>query len=207
MKIILLAAVLAAAPACNKKQEESTKQPEGSAQVSKPGSAATPVETADYIDVSGEHKKRKDTDPVVVHFDRFKVTKATFDPAKIEGGTASIEVDLASLKTGSKQRDEHLKGPDYVDVGTLATMTIDVDNVKLSSGKSYTADANVKLHGAEKKYAVTFDVVDAKDDWIKIKGEHKFPRTDFKIGKDPADPDESVAAEITIKVALTLKKT
>ena len=245
MKLFVLAAVLAASPACKKKPTATTTEGSGSsagssagssmamgsdkpaegsgssmamgsdkpAEGSGSGSAAMPmpVETADYIDVSAEHKKKKDTDPVVVHFEKFKVTKATFDPAKIEGGTASIEVDLASLKSGSDKRDEHLKSDSYFNVGKLATMTIDVGNVKKKDGqattKTYTADAKVKLHGVEKKYPITFEVVDAKDDWIKIKGEHKLPRTDFKIGKDPKDENESVATDVTVKVALTLKKT
>ncbi len=172
------------------------------------GSAAMPdPATSDSVEVYAEHKKKKDTDPVIVHFDKFKVTKASFDPAKIEGGTATLEVDLTSLKTGSDQRDGHLKSESYLNVGKFATLTIDVSNVKKKADKTYTADANVKVAGMEKKYPVTFDVVDAKDDWIKIKGEHKFPRADFKVGKPISDKDETVAGDLTFKLALTLKKT
>jgi len=228
---IVVATVLAVAPAC--KKQDAPKPTQGSGETlgsangsgtagtagsagsagtagtagsAAMGSAATEP-TADHIEVLGEHKKKKDTDPVVVHFDKFKVTKASFDPTKIEGGTASIEVDLTSLSSGSEKRDTHLKSDSYLDVGKLATMTIDIANVKKQADKTYTADATVKLAATEKKYPVTFDVVDAKDDWIRIKGEHKFPRADFHVGKPESDPDESVAAELTIKVGLTLKKT
>ncbi len=212
MNLIVLAAVLAVTPACKKKEEP---KPTGSGQTmgSAMGSGAMgsgamgSTETADFIDVLAEHKKKKEGDPVVIHFTKFKVTKAAFDPAKVEGGTATIEVDLTSLTSGSGQRDEHLKSADYLNTGKLGTMTIAIDNVKTKAGKTYTADANVKLAGIDRKYPVEFEVVDAKEDWIRVKGERKFPRGDFKIGKDVGDKDESVGPDITIKVGLTLKKT
>jgi polyisoprenoid-binding protein YceI len=173
------------------------------------GSAA-PAEdpNADFIEVHAEHAKKKPDDPVKVRFAKWTVKKATFDPKKIEGGTATIEVDLTSLSTGSTQRDDHLKTKDYLDVAApgLGTMTITVADVKKKGDdKHFTANATVKLHGAEKKLPVEFEVVDAKDDWIKVKGESKVKRSDFKIGK--TTPDESVAEEMTFKLQLTLKKT
>lgn len=177
--------------------------PAGSAAATTP--AADP--NADYITVLGTHAKPKPTDPVEVHFDRFKVTKASFDPKTIEGGTASLEIDLSSLHTDSAKRDAHLKSDSYIDVGQFATATIDLDNVKKKDGATYSADAHVKFHGAEKTYPVTFEVLEQKDDRIRIKGEHTFDRTDFQIGKAPSDPDESVAVPLTIKMQLTLAKT
>ena len=240
-KLLVLATVLAASPACKKKKTEGTPVVEpgsASGMTPTPGSAsgadpnmgsgsdsagsgsavdpnagsgsaaaATPDANADYITVLAEHAEKKPDDPVTVRFEKFTVKKADFDPKKIEGGTATIEVDLASLKTGSDKRDAHLSTADYIDVSKYTTMTIDVGNVKKKDDTHFTADAKVKLRGAEKTYPVTFEVVEAKDDWIRIKGEHKFPRMDFKVGKAKPGKDESVATEVTAKVQLTLKKT
>jgi len=177
-----------------------------------PGSAGSAAvaptgDTADSIVVEAEHAEKKPTDPVKVTFEKFKVTKASFDPKNLEGGTATVEVDLASLKTGSDKRDKHLTTADYIDTSKYTTMTIDVANVKKKDDTHYTADAKVKLRDVEKTYPVAFEVVEAKDDWIRIKGEHKFPRMDFKVGKEKPGPDESVATDLTVKVQLTLKKT
>jgi polyisoprenoid-binding protein YceI len=233
LKLLVLATVLAASPACKKKKTEPAPVTEpgsasgaaptpGSASGADPnmgsgsadpsagsGSAAmAPADaSADFIQVHAEHAEKKPTDPVVVTFEKYTVKKATFDPAKIEGGTATIEVDLASLKTGSDKRDTHLTTADYIDTSKFTSMTIDVVNVKKKDDKNYTADAKVKLRGAEKTYPVTFEVVEAKDDWIRVKGEHKFPRLDFKVGKAKTGKDESVAHDLTVKLQLTLKKT
>lgn len=228
LKLFALATVLATTAACTKKGQEKKAPPEpavttgsGSAPGSAPGSAdpgsapgsadpgataTTPDANADFIAVYAEHAKKKPDDPVEVRFDKFKVVKADFDPQKIEGGSATLEVDLTSLRSGSEKRDGHLTTADYIDTAKFATMTIDVGNVKKKDGNAYTADAKVKLRDIEKTYPVTFEVVEAKDDWVRVRGEHKFPRLDFKVGK-PASPDESVAQDLTVRLQLTLKKT
>jgi len=171
--------------------------------------AAAPAadDTADHIVVLGHHKKPKPTDPVRINFEKFRVVKADFDPQHIEGGKATIEIDLASFHTPSDERDNHLRSESYMDVGKFATATIDIDHVK-QAGASYTADATVTAHGMTKTYPVTFDVVSTTPDSIRIKGQHTFSRLDFGIGSDPAqNADEAVATDLTIDLLLTLKKT
>ena len=167
------------------------------------------ADDADSIVVLAKHTDPKPNDPVQVKFEKFKVTKATFDPKKIEGGKATIEIDATSLKTDSEKRDAHLKTPDFLDAAKFGTITVDIANVKKTKdAKKFTADATVKFRDVTKKYPVTFDVVDTKPDSIRIKGETSFSRLDFKVGKDSTDPKVAPAQpELTIKMELTLKKT
>lgn len=177
------------------------------------GAAAVPApaeDTSDWVKVHATHVAANPNDPVEVKFDKIKVTKATFDPAKIEGGTAQFEIDISSLKTSDPKRDEHLLTPDYLDAKKFGTATVDISNVKKKDDKWFTADAKVKAHGVEVKYPVTFEVVEAKEDWIRIKGEHTFKRLDFKVGKKPGPDqkkDDGVADELKLQLQLTLKKT
>lgn len=172
--------------------------------------SATPDASADWIKVYGTHTKAQPTDPVEVSVP-YKITKANFDPKKIEGGTATLELDLANIETSDPKRTGHLKSPDYIDAAKFATATVDISNVKKKDDKNFTADAKVKLHGVEKKFPVAFEIVEATDDAIKVKGEHKFQRLDFKVGKaiNEKDPDkgDGVAPELTVKLQLTLRKT
>jgi len=172
---------------------------------SAPAFAAEPE--GDSIVVLAKHKEPKPTDPVQVKFEKFKVTKASFDPKNLEGGKATIEIDTSSLKTGSDKRDNHLKTPDYIDASKYATITVDIDKVKKKAGKTYTAEATVNFHDTKKTLPVTFDVVDAKDDWVKIKGEAAFSRLDFNVGHPADSATEAVAPDLIIKLALKLKKT
>jgi polyisoprenoid-binding protein YceI len=172
------------------------------------GSAHAADPEPDSIVVLAKHSEAKPDDPVQVRFEKFKVTKATFDPKKIEGGKATIEIDAASLKTGSDKRDGHLMTADFLDTTKNPTITVDIDKVKKKADKTYSAEATVKYRAVTKKYPVTFDVVETTVDSIRIKGEANFVRGDFKVGKVSKDPKEApVADALVIKMALTLKKT
>lgn len=212
---LFLAVAVAALPACSKKEEApkpTTEAPKEAPPKEAPPApkeippAPTPSSDADFISVFGTHAEPKPTDPVEVKFNKFSVTKASFDPKNLEGGTATITIDLASLDSGSGKRDGHLKSESYIDLSKFTTATIDVTNVKKKDDTHYTADANVDFHGAKKTYPVEFEVVATTDDSVKIRGSQKFARADFGVGKEPG-PEESVAKELEIKLQLTLKKT
>ena len=65
----------------------------------------------------------------------------------------------------------------------------------------------MKLRGVTKTYPVTFDVVEQRDDGIRIRGEHTFSRLDFAVGTDRAqDPHQQVDTKLTIEMLLTIKK-
>jgi polyisoprenoid-binding protein YceI len=167
------------------------------------GSAVAPVDDkADKLEIFAKHSDPAKPD-VTVTFTGVKVVKATFDPAKLEGGTAELAIDVASLSSGVEKRDLHLKNPDYLDLEKFATVSVKVDNVK-GSGDAYTADATVNAHGVEKKVPVTFKVAEKGDDWVRIVGEAKFNRLDFSIGKPEAE--EGSANAMTAKLTVTLKK-
>lgn len=161
---------------------------------------------ADFVKVMASHEPATPTDPVTIAIEKFSVKSAEFDPANLEGATAEIELDLASIKSDKDKRDGHLKTADYLDVGKFATATVKVADVKKKADKTYTANADVTAHGVTKKLPVEFTVVDAKDDWVKVNAKHEFNRMDFTIGKEPDGKDERVGKKMTIEMQLTLKK-
>lgn len=173
------------------------------------GSAAPAADpNADSIVVLAKHTPAKDGDPVKVVFSSFKITKADFDPKKIEGGKATLEIDPSSLSSGSDKRDAHLKTPDFLDTAKFPTIVVNIDHVKKKADKTYSAEATVKLHDVTKKLPITFDVVDQTADSIRIKSEVPFSRLDFKVGKDPKEPKAApVETGVVLQAQLTLKKT
>jgi polyisoprenoid-binding protein YceI len=163
----------------------------------------------DSIVVLGKHTEAKPDDPVKISFKKFKVAKATFDPNKIEGSKATIQIDATSLATGVDKVDSYLKTADALDTAKYPTITIDIDKVKKAKqDQQYTADATVKFRDVTKKYGVTFQVTGTTTDTVSIKATYMFSRLDFKIGKDSKDPRVAPAQpELTIQMQLTLKKT
>jgi polyisoprenoid-binding protein YceI len=175
-----------------------------------PGPA--PAATTDRIQVLAKHlpaagQPDLDADPVVVRFEKLTVTKAHFDPKNLEGGSATIELDLTSLKSGDTERDDDLKSAKFLDIAKLATIKIDVANVKKQDAK-YTAAATVTCHGITKTYPITFAVTGSTAGTVTIEGKTAFSRLDFAVGVDPArDPSERVDTALIMEWTLTLQNT
>lgn len=219
--VILVTALTLAVSGCSK--EESKKEPQPRAETptetdpgkgkgkdtgtgAEPDTRADVDPNADYVRVLAGHVVPKQTDPVVVSVTRFAVVKADFDPAKVEGGSAVIELDATSLESGSAKRDKHLRSDDYLDVEKFAKVTVTIDNVKKTGDNVYAADATVKVRDTEKKFPVTFTVLETLPDGIRIRGEHTFSRHELAIGH-PEGEEDSVAKDLTIQMQLTIKKT
>ncbi len=160
-----------------------------------------PAAAVDHIKVVAQHVDAA-KGPVDVVFNKWAVTKASFDPANLEGGTAEIEVDIASLTTGIGDRDTHLQSPDLFDVAKFAKATVKIDNVKKASETSYTADATFSIHGVEKKVPTKFEVTASTADSVTVKVSQPINRNDFGVGGVP----DKVQADVVLDVQLTLKK-
>jgi polyisoprenoid-binding protein YceI len=161
----------------------------------------------DHVTVLGHHVPPKPSDPVRIEIDRFHVVRAAFDPQTIVGGTATLELDLSSLHSGSAERDDDLKSSSFLDVASFGTITIAIDHVAHAQGTSYTADATVNAHGLTKTYPITFDVIAGTSSSIQIAGKHSFGRLDFAIGADPAqDPTDQVGTDVTIDFVITVPR-
>jgi polyisoprenoid-binding protein YceI len=69
-----------------------------------------------------------------------------FDPPDIAHLSAEAEIDVSSISTGHKARDEHLLGPDFLDSATypkMAFKTIRVEATGDNRGK-VTADLTIR---------------------------------------------------------------
>jgi polyisoprenoid-binding protein YceI len=169
------------------------------------GSAVAVDPKADYVHVLGHHNPAKDGDPVVVNIGKFAVVKATIaDPAKLDGATAELSLDLTSIDSGMAKRDNHIMSPDLIDSAKFATATIKIDNVKSTGDKAYSADATASVHGIEKKLPVTIEVEEVMPDAVRVKGKATFKRFDFSIGK--TGDGIPIADDQDIEIQLTLKK-
>jgi polyisoprenoid-binding protein YceI len=206
--LIAVAALVLVGAGCSK--EESKKEPtQGQTKQTGTGTGtgtATATEDADYVRVLAPHANPKPTDPVVVSVTRFAVVEADFDPAKVEGGTATIELDVTSLESGSAKRDRHLRSDDYLFVDSFPKVAIQIDNVKKTGDNAYSADATVKVRDTERKFPVAFTVLETLPDGIRIRGEHTFSRHELAIGH-PEGEEDSVGKDLTIQMQLTIKKT
>lgn len=82
-------------------------------------------------------------------YGRFNDVSGTieFDAAKPEASKVSIEIDVSSVDTHDKKRDQHLSGPDFFSVKEFPKMTFESESVKVLTPASDTAKLRLEVTG------------------------------------------------------------
>ncbi len=117
----------------------------------------------------------------------------------------SIHVKTASLDSGNKQRDGHLKSQDFLKAATHPEITFNSQKISHLSGEKYRAQGILSVAGVANPFVIDFTMTPSvKDTWnfenrfVKFRTE--FSRKDFRIvwNKTLADNKFLVGDMITI---------
>lgn len=73
---------------------------------------------------------------------------------KIEKSKVSVTIDAASIDTGNKKRDDHLRNADFFDASKYPQIKFESTEVK-GTAESFKVTGNLTMHGVTKK--VTLD--------------------------------------------------
>ena len=79
-----------------------------------------------------------------------------FDPLDVERAAVEVEIDAASLYTGVEQRDNHLKSPDFLEVGKYPAITFKSTRVELAGLDQALVHGDLTIRGVTRP--VTLDV-------------------------------------------------
>jgi len=90
-------------------------------------------------------------------FNTYKGTIA-YDKAKPEATKINVEIETASIDTGTAKRDDHLKSKDFFEVTKFPKMTFVSKTVKANGATGLTVVGDLTLHGVTKP--VTLEVTD-----------------------------------------------
>jgi len=71
--------------------------------------------------------------------------------------SVTAEIDLASINTGSEQRDGHIRSADFFEVETYPTMTYRSTGVRLAGG-DYVLDGDLTLKGVTRNVPMTLEL-------------------------------------------------
>jgi polyisoprenoid-binding protein YceI len=81
---------------------------------------------------------------------KFTATKDDFSDAAIE-----LTADINSINTGSEQRDNHLKSPDFFNAAQFGTLSFKSTGFRKVSDKTYELTGDLTLHGVTKPVTLT----------------------------------------------------
>lgn len=109
------------------------------------------------------------------------------DDTDLKKSKADVTIAAASIDTGIKKRDDHLRSADFFDVAKYPTLTFVSKQVKGVSGKRFTLVGNLSIHGITKQVELAVSELSAeiKDPWGNIrkaaKATTKINRKDFEL--------------------------
>jgi len=135
--------------------------------------------------------------PLDGKFSKFSA-QVTFDPAQIAKAQARIDIDLASIDTGSADGNEEVVGKQWFNVKAYPTASFVSTGIKSLGGNRYQALGKLSIKGKTQDVAtpVTFQS-DGKRGIFE--GTFEIKRLDYMIGEGEWMDVSSVANEIKIK--------
>ena len=135
---------------------------------------------------------------------RFDSTKGkiTLDRAN-NTGSVDISIDAGSISTGFKKRDDHLRSPDFLNVGEFPEITYKSTKVSINGDKA-TVEGNLTILGTSKPVTLNVDKITCgvhpmnKKDVCGFNATTSIKRSDFGVKYGlPAIGDEM---QITLEV-------
>lgn len=90
------------------------------------------------------------------HFKNVK-GKMKFDPDRPTKSSVEVTIDANQLWTGDKDRDEHLKNADFLDVENHPQITFKSTQVECTGGASYTVTGDLTIRGKTRSVVLEVD--------------------------------------------------
>jgi polyisoprenoid-binding protein YceI len=131
---------------------------------------------------------------------RFKTFTAriAIDPAKPENGRAAIDIDVASIDSGSQEGDEEAIGKDWFDTARYPKASFVSSGVKPLGGGKYQALGKLTIKGKSKDVSVPFTLrPDAGGLWFE--GGFTMRRLEFGVGSGAWGDPDTVADAVQVR--------
>jgi len=135
-------------------------------------------------------------------FHRWKIIESQTDPDAIEKGQVVIEIDVASLDTDSKRRDDHLRTADFFEVERWPKARVRVHNAVLVEGGHYRAEFEIEIRDVTKTVSGDFEIVSRVP--MTVRGDVTIDRTEFGVGTPKNWNPLSITNEIPLRFEVIL---
>lgn len=113
-----------------------------------------------------------------------------------------VEVDVASVDTDNKDRDDHLHTADFFEVERWPLAKVRVHSAERIEGVRYRAKFDVSIRDAQKTIDGEFEIV--SEDPLSVKGSLVIDRMDFGIGTPKTRSPMSITNEVPVTFEASL---
>lgn len=125
-----------------------------------------------------------------------------FAPDALETSKIDVQVDLASVDTQDKDRDQTIKGPDLFNVAKNPSAHYVTKNI-VKSGSGYIAQGALTLRGVTKDVPLSFTFTPGASP--KLEGSAALKRLDFGVGQGEWKSTDQVGNDVKVSFSLSLK--
>lgn len=138
--------------------------------------------------------------PVDGRFGKFSA-QLKFDPAKPAAGSASVDIDLASIDAGSAEANDEVAGKQWFNTKAFPTARFVSSAIRPLGGNRYEAAGKMTVKGRTQDIVAPFTFV-AQGKTGTAAGSFVLKRADYAIGEGVWADFGTVANEIQIKFQL-----
>lgn len=139
--------------------------------------------------------------PMDGRFRRFS-SQLSFDPAQPAAAKVAIDVDLASIDTGTPELDTEAAGKDWFNLASFPTARFVATGVKALGGNRYSVAGKLTIKGRSKDLVVPATFT-AQGNTGVFAGEFTIRRGEFAIGEGAWSAFDIVANDVAIKFRVT----
>ena len=136
-------------------------------------------------------------------FGKFAST-LSFDPAKPEQASATIDIDLASIDTGSGEGDDEVVGKPWFHTAAFPKAVFVLKQMKTTAPNAYEASGTLSIKGRarELKFPVKYVAQGAKG---QLSASFTLARADFAIGEGVWSKFDVIANDVLVNFQLTVQ--
>lgn len=132
-----------------------------------------------------------------------------YDPAMPEEFKASGTIEVASINTGNKTRDDHLRSPDFFDAAKIPEIKFETTGIKKEDGE-WVVTGNFTLHGVTKEIKLRGELSGpVQDPWgktrIGLRASTTINRLDYGIIWNKALDKGGVMIGEQVKISLNIE--
>ncbi|WP_114791569.1 YceI family protein [Niabella yanshanensis] len=123
--------------------------------------------------------------------------KMSFNPKKIAASHFDVTVDVNTINTDNKRRDEHLKKDDFFDVEKYPTIGIKTTGIQAKGNNVYFAKAVLTMHGVSKNIQFDFTATPVKGGY-QFKAEFSVDRKEYGVGGNSMTMGDNVKVSLDV---------
>jgi polyisoprenoid-binding protein YceI len=158
--------------------------------------AITPIESSISFDVEASVA-------IKGTFDKWNAT-LTFASPEVTTGLLDVEIQAATVDTGSGLKNSKLKGKDFFDVNNNPLITFKSTKLVQTGPNAFEVDGNFTIRGVTRPEKLTLTVSGKGTGTGTINGTMAFDRKNY--GMNSGIPFIKIADRVEVTVALTAKR-